>query len=139
MTGGCLCLLCDSLQTPDVLEAKGKILLIEDVDENPHRIDAMLTHLLNANLIQQAAGIVVGEMTNTDDKEDATIGKRPWKEIVDEKFGSLDIPTITGYPFGHQKNMLTLPLGIAARLDADAGTLTYLESPCAPSLVWLHF
>jgi len=40
----------------------------------------------------------------------------------------LDVPTITGFPFGHCKNMLTLPLGIRAHLDAGAGTLTYRDS-----------
>jgi muramoyltetrapeptide carboxypeptidase LdcA involved in peptidoglycan recycling len=35
------------------------------------------------------------------------------------------------YPFGHNKNMLSLPLGVEVRLDSDAGTLEYLESHCA--------
>src|SRR5688572_8825778 len=68
VTGGCLCLLTDSIGTPDRLDCAGKILIIEDVDENPHRIDAMLTHLLLSNTIQGAAGIVIGEMTRTDEK-----------------------------------------------------------------------
>lgn len=130
VTGGCLCLLTDSLATPDPIQCAGKIVLIEDVDEHPHRIDAMLTHLINANEIQQAAGIVVGEMTRTDEKPDESIGGKPWKEIVEERLKPLGIPAIVNYPFGHAANMLSLPLGVRARLDADAGTLTYLESPC---------
>jgi len=129
VTGGCLCLLCDSLATPDSLDASGKILLIEDVDENPHRVDAMLTHLLNADVLPRTAGIVVGEMSNTDERHDATIGGRPWREIVTERIAPLGIPAVIDYPFGHRKEMLSLPLGVRARLDADAGTLTYLESP----------
>lgn len=131
LTGGCLCLLTDSLSTPDTLDCRGRIVLIEDVDENPHRIDAMLTHLILANQIQNAAGIVVGEMTRTDDKVDESIGGRPWREIVRERLGSLGVPTITDFPFGHCKNMLTLPLGIEVRLDAGAGTLRYLEPICS--------
>ena len=130
-TGGCLCLLTDSIGTPYPLNANGKIVLIEDVDENPHRVDAMLTHLLNANIIQRAAGIVIGEMTRTDEKPDDSIGARPWREIVQERLGNLGIPMIVNYPFGHMKNMLSLPLGIRARLDAESGTLTYVESLCA--------
>lgn len=129
VTGGCLCLLCDSLATADSLDAAGKIVLIEDVDENPHRVDAMLTHLLNAQVLPAAAGIVIGEMSNTDDRHDASIGGRPWREIVTERLAPLGIPTVLDFPFGHRKEMLSLPLGIRARLDADAGTLTYLESP----------
>jgi muramoyltetrapeptide carboxypeptidase len=131
VTGGCLCLLADSIGTPDALDAGGKILLIEDVDENPHRIDAMLTHFLLAGVVQDCAGFVVGEMTRSDEKMDESIGGKPWKEIVRERLEPLGRPMIFGYPFGHMKQMLSLPLGIRARLDADAGRLTYLESLCA--------
>lgn len=131
VTGGCLCLLTDSIGTPDALNCRGKILLIEDVDENPHRIDAMLTHLRLSGIIAQAAGIVIGEMTRTDEKVDESIGSRPWRDIVRDRLSGLDVPTIIDFPFGHCKNMLTLPLEIRAKLDADAGTLTYTESLCA--------
>lgn len=126
MTGGCLCLLADSVGTPEALETEGKILLIEDVDEAPHRIDAMLTHLLNADLLQRCVGIVVGEMTRTDERIDESIGGRPWRNLVRERLAPLGIPSVIDYPFGHApRGMLTLPLGLTARLDAGAGTLTY--------------
>lgn len=128
--GGCLCLLTDSIATPEALDPSGKILIIEDVDENPHRVDAMFTHLLNAGILQRSAGIVIGEMTRTDDQSDPTIGPRPWTEIIADRVGNLGIPTITHFPFGHMAQMLSLPLGIEAELDATAGTLTYLESSC---------
>jgi muramoyltetrapeptide carboxypeptidase len=105
--------------------------IIEDVDENPHRIDAMLTHLLNEGSIKRAAGILIGEMTRTDERVDQGIGGRAWREIVRERFAPLGIPMIIDYPFGHAPNMMTMPLGVKARLDANAGTLEYLESPCA--------
>lgn len=125
VTGGCLCLITDSIGTHDAIDVRGKIVLIEDVDENPHRVDAMLTHLLNTGQMEEAAGFVVGEMTGTDEREDATIGKRPWREIVAERLKPLGKPTVVAYPFGHCPAMLTLPLGMPAVLDADAGTLAY--------------
>jgi muramoyltetrapeptide carboxypeptidase len=125
VTGGCLILMCDSLGTPDSLDCAGKIVLIEDVDENPHRVDAMLTHLRNAGQIQRAAGIVVGEMTRTDDRLDAGIGGLPWREIAHDRLADLGIPLVFDYPFGHAPQMLTLPLGVEAELDAEAGTLRY--------------
>ncbi len=130
LTGGCLCLLTDSLATPDPLDAKGKILLIEDVDENPHRIDAMLTHLLLSGILPSASGVVIGEMTNTDERSDPLIGAKPWRDIVQDRVAPLGIPTIIDFPCGHMKNMLTLPLGLRVRLDADAGELKYLERLC---------
>jgi muramoyltetrapeptide carboxypeptidase len=131
VTGGCLCLLTDSIGTPYALDTRGKILLIEDVDENPHRIDAMLTHLVNSGSLDEVAGIVIGEMTRTDERVDEAIGAMPWRDIVRDRLSPLGVPLIVDFPFGHMKNMLTLPLGIRAQLDADAGTLTYIESPCA--------
>lgn len=131
VTGGCLCLLADSLSTPDPLETEGKIFVIEDVDENPHRVDALFTHMRNAGLLQRAAGIVIGEMTRTDERSDPSIGSWPWREIVADRVADLGVPAVVGFPFGHMPNMLSVPLGVRARLDADAGTLTLLENPCA--------
>lgn len=131
VTGGCMCLLTDSLGTPWPLQCAGKIVIIEDVDENPHRIDAMLTHLLNEGSIAKSAGIVIGEMTRTDERVDAGIGGKPWREIVRERLAPLGIPMIIDYPFGHAAQMLSLPLGIRAELNADEGTLTYMETLCA--------
>ncbi|HRJ27079.1 MAG TPA: LD-carboxypeptidase [Fimbriimonadaceae bacterium] len=133
LTGGCLCLLTDSLATPDALDARGRLVLIEDVDENPHRVDAMLTHLMLSGALSEAAGLVIGEMTGTDSRADATIGSKPWREIVIERLGPLGLPMVIDFPMGHAEAMLSIPLGVRARLDADAGTLTLLESPCAAS------
>jgi muramoyltetrapeptide carboxypeptidase len=127
VTGGCLCLLADSLATPDALYAEGKILLLEDVDEHAYRVDAMLTHLLNSGALDGVAGIVVGEMTRTDEQADPSIPTKPWKDVVIERLSGLSVPMITGFPFGHGEHMASLPLGISARLDADRGELTYLE------------
>lgn len=130
VTGGCLCLLADSLGTPESLDCTGKIVLIEDVDEAPHRIDAMLTHLRNSGQAARAAGFVVGEMTRTDERGEAGIGGPPWRDIVRDRLGDLGVPVIVGYPMGHAAQMLTLPLGLRARMDASRGTLTYLEPLC---------
>jgi muramoyltetrapeptide carboxypeptidase len=129
--GGCLCLLTDSIGTPEALDADRKILVIEDVDEAPHRLDAMLTHLRNAGVLQKAAGIVFGEMTRSDDKVDESIGHRPWRTILRDRVEDLGIPAILNYPFGHMKTMLTVPLGIQIELDATAGRMRLLEATCS--------
>jgi muramoyltetrapeptide carboxypeptidase len=130
VVGGCLVLICDLIGTPEQIDMAGKIVLIEDVDEAPHRVDAMFTHLLNVGCLQKAAGIVIGEMTRTDEKQDKMIGAKPWKEIVKDRLMGLNIPTIIDYPCGHAAQMLSLPLGIQASLDADGGTMIYTESLC---------
>lgn len=131
LVGGCLCLLTDSIGTPNALDYAGKILLIEDVDESPHRIDAMLTAMLNSGVIDNVAGILFGEVTRCTQRDTEGIGERHWRLIVEERLSRLGVPIITDFPFGHALNMLTLPLGVKVRMDADAGTVQYLEAPCA--------
>lgn len=128
LVGGCLCLLCDSIGTPNELETQGQILVIEDVDENPHRVDAMFTHLLNCGKLQEAAGVVVGEMTRTDERRDETIGDLPWREIVSERLERAGVPSMINYPFGHMKTMLTIPLGARAKMDTTSGTVELMEA-----------
>lgn len=130
VTGGCLCLLTDSLGTPESIDFEAKLVLIEDVDEDAHRIDAMLQHLVRSGQAESAAGFIVGEMTGTNDRCDPSIGACDWQEIAADILRPLGKPTIMNYPFGHQKGMLSLPLGIEAKLDADAGSLTFLEAAC---------
>jgi len=124
VAGGCLTLMADSMGTKDPFCGKGKIVLIEDIGEPPHRVDAMLTHLLNAGALDGVAGFAVGEMTDTDLL--AKGDDLDWRTIVRERIAPLGVPTTFNFPFGHIDAMLTLPLGLPARLDANAGTLTYL-------------
>ncbi len=130
VVGGCLVLMCDLIGTPEEIDMTGKIVVIEDVDESPHRVDGLLTHLLNSGSLAKAAGIVVGEMTGTEAKMDPDVGSRPWKDIVHERLSHVKIPSIVDFPFGHCRQMLSLPLGIRAEMDASNGTLTYIESLC---------
>ncbi|MDK3162151.1 LD-carboxypeptidase [Kamptonema cortianum] len=123
ITGGCLCLMTDSFLTDYALDCKGKIVVIEDVDENPYRVDAMLTQLVNSGQLGSAAGIVIGEMTRSDEVVDDKIGTWPWRKVVEDRVAGLGIPTIINYPFGHMQNMLSLPMGARVKLDADAGVL----------------
>jgi muramoyltetrapeptide carboxypeptidase len=130
VVGGCMCLVCDTIGTPEEIDTEGAILLLEDVDEAPHRVDAMLTHLLNSGLARKSTGFLIGEMTRTDERIDPGIGGMAWKEILRDRLEPLGKPMVFDYPLGHAKQMLSLPLGIRARLDADAGTLEYLEPLC---------
>ncbi len=128
--GGCLVLMCDLIGTPGQIDMTDKIVLIEDVDESPHRVDGLLTHMLNSGCLQKSAGIVVGEMTGTNAKIDIAVGSRTWETTVCERLSHVDVPSIINFPFGHMSNMLSLPLGIRAELDADSGTMKYVESLC---------
>jgi len=127
LAGGCVRLICDSLGTLHEIDTKDKILVLEDIDESPHRVDAMLTQLRNSGKLQQAAGYVIGEFTGTNEKRMDTEVSPTWQEIVEERLISLGKPTIIGFPIGHNPENMTLPLGARAKLDADRGTLECLE------------
>ncbi len=127
VAGGCLTLLADACGTSEQPRFGGKIVLIEDVGEQAYRVDARLTQLLSSGVLQSAAAFVIGEMTGTNEKETDDRTRITWQEVVYERLAGLGKPMMTDFPFGHVANPLTLPLGIRARMDAEAGTLEYLD------------
>ncbi|MBI5324057.1 MAG: LD-carboxypeptidase [Ignavibacteriae bacterium] len=128
LVGGNLTMIISTLGTPYEIDTKGKILLIEEVQEEPYKIDKMLSHLWLAGKLQDAAGIVFGYMDNIDAKRNFfpdysfTI-----REVIESRIKPLKIPAILGLPFGHYDNKLILPIGAKAELDASNKTLTLLE------------
>ena len=130
LTGGCLCLLsraCGSAYTPDF---RNKIVLIEDVDEPVYRADRDLMQLKNAGLLDQAAGFVIGNITGWQKQEADPPGNTP-RTLWQDYFGALGKPVLADFPFGHEIDPLMIPLGVRARLDADARTLTLLDPATA--------
>jgi muramoyltetrapeptide carboxypeptidase len=128
ITGGCLCLMADSIGTPYELDTRDAIVIIEDVDEPPYRLDAMLNHLALAGKWAACRGIAFSEDTRWE--QHVKEGERTLTpdEILDDYFGNLPQPSMAGFPFGHIKDPLTLPYGVLAELDSERGTLTILES-----------
>lgn len=133
LVGGNLTLVCNSLGTPYEIDTKGAILFIEEVGEQPYRVDRMLTQLRLAGKFSDAAGIVIGECNGCDYSGLDT--SRAWDfslgEIIDLTFGKLNVPTMYGLTFGHTANQATLPLGVAAELDTENKTLNITESGVA--------
>jgi len=130
LMGGNLTLISTTLGTPYEIDARGKILFIEDVGEEPYRIDRMLTQLRLAGKLEQAAGIVFGECEDCKPRDykpsfnsTFTLG-----EIVDDILGGLKIPVLSGLTFGHTDDQATLPEGVMATLDADRQKLMVEEA-----------
>lgn len=127
LSGGNLCLLaqaCGSRFAPDF---RGKIVLLEDVNDPVYQADRDLTQLLSAGHLQEAAGFVIGSLTGWHKHEADPPLNTPTK-LWTEFFTRLGKPTIAGFPFGHEPNALSLPLGVRARLDANSRRLTLLEA-----------
>jgi muramoyltetrapeptide carboxypeptidase len=116
--------------TPFEIDTRGRILLLEDIDEQPYSIDRMLTQLRLAGKLDAAAGIVFGEcaLCRPRDYKPAFDSTLSFGEVLDEILGKLRIPVLSGLTFGHTDDQLTLPLGVMATLDADKGELIIEES-----------
>ena len=125
LIGGNLSVLVTTLGTPYQLSFRGKILFLEDTDEKPYRLDRMLTHLLNAGLLQQVAGIAVGINENCHDPNAKPGGeyRQTLEDVLKERLGPLKVPTVIGLPFGHVPYNVTLPVGGRVTLDANKGDL----------------
>ncbi|MCS6923892.1 MAG: LD-carboxypeptidase [Fimbriimonadales bacterium] len=128
ITGGCLCLMADSIGTPYEIDTRDAIVVIEDVDEPPYRLDAMLNHLRLAGKWDACAGIAFGEDTRWEQHVKPDEITLTPDEILDDYFAALPKPSMAGFPFGHIKDPLTIPFGVLAELDTERGKLTILES-----------
>ncbi|MDG9689654.1 LD-carboxypeptidase [Streptomyces sp. DH17] len=120
--GGCLALLAAELGTPHARSsARGGLLCLEDVGEETYRLDRYLTQLLRAGLLDGVAGVLLGSWQECEPPERL----RP---MLADRLGGLGVPVVEDFGFGHCEGALTIPFGVAAELDADAGTLT-LDEP----------
>jgi muramoyltetrapeptide carboxypeptidase len=125
--GGCLTLIETSLGTPWELDTTGSILLIEDRGMKPWQIDRALMHLMQAGKFRGIKGIVLGEFPDCDPP---VAGSPNAKDVCERILKPLGAPIVFGAAVGHTpRPMLTIPLGIHARLTAEgSGTLEFLET-----------
>jgi muramoyltetrapeptide carboxypeptidase len=130
LIGGNLSVLVTTIGTPYQPSFRNRILFIEDVGEAPYRLDRMLTHLLNAGLLQQVVGVAVG--VNCDCEEVAPTNRREYRQssadVIRERLRPLGVPVVAGLPFGHQPFNATIPIGVRASLDGTMGDLIITES-----------
>lgn len=127
LVGGNLALVCSLVGTPYEIDTLKNILLLEDVGEQPYRIDRFLNQLRIAGKLDDLSGAILGQFTDCE----AESGKPSLTldEIFADYFSHLDIPILQNFPTGHTNDNATLPLGVEVELDASAKTLTILELP----------
>lgn len=130
LIGGNLSLLVSLLGTNYDFNPDDKILFLEEVGEEPYRIDRMLTQLINAGKLEKCKAIVMGVFTNCEVKKENPSFDDSFnlREVLFDRLGSLGIPVIYGLSFGHIKNKFTLPIGIRAMINVDKELFTLLES-----------
>jgi muramoyltetrapeptide carboxypeptidase len=130
LIGGNLSLISTTLGTPYEIDTRGRILFLEDVEEQAYSIDRMLTQLRLAGKLDQAAGVIWGECTDCGPRAYQPSAVLPFSvgEVIDNILGELKVPVLSGLTIGHTNDQLTLPVGVAATLDASAGTLEIKEA-----------
>ncbi|MGW4235532.1 S66 peptidase family protein [Streptomyces sp. NPDC004749] len=120
--GGCVSLLAADLGTPYArASADGGLLLIEDVGEEPYRLDRILTQLLRSGWLSGVAGIALGSWAECGPYEEV-------RTVLLDRLGGLGVPVVEELGFGHGPTALTMPLGVPGTLDAASATLT-LDEP----------
>lgn len=122
LTGGNLSLIAAGLSAVDTPPPEGAIVLLEDVDESPYRLDRMLTQLLRAGWFTGVTGIALGSWTRCGEPSEVY-------GVLSDLVGSLGIPAVWELGFGHCPGQLSIPLGLPATLNADEGTLTLATAP----------
>jgi len=125
LIGGNLTLLASLMGTPYELESEGAIVFAEDVREEVYRIDRMLTQLALGGKFATMAGFAFGRCT------DCRATTFSLEDVLRDRFGPGPAPAVSGLSFGHIEQKLTIPIGVRATLDADAGTLTVDEGAVA--------
>lgn len=125
LAGGNLSLVVGTLGTSYEINTCGKILCLEEVGEAPYRIDRMLTQLLLAGKLQDAAGIVLAVCADCDKDDPPSF---TLEEVIRDRLGGLNKPVLYNLHFGHTADKVTLPMGAMAILDNESGGLIITET-----------
>ena len=130
LVGGNLSVINSLIGTKYDFNGEGKIIFLEEIGEEPYRIDRMLTQLIQSGKFDKAAGVAMGVFKDCEPKEKDPSFSTSFSlmEVLFDRLSNLNIPVIYGLSFGHIKNKFTLPVGIKAELDTISQTLTLLET-----------
>jgi muramoyltetrapeptide carboxypeptidase len=105
--------------TADLLSADGALVLLEDVDETPHRLDRALTQLRRSGWLEGARGFVLGGFSRCGDPDVV-------RELVLDRCARSGVPIMAGAPVGHDQPNLALVLGAPSSLR-DGALVQHLQ------------
>lgn len=120
IAGGNLTMLFTAAAAGRLALPDGAILVLEDVTESSYRLDRMLSALTAGGHFDRVAAVVVGDLT---DCPSGPHGIRA-HDALRERLEALRVPVAAGLPVGHGRHNQPLPMGLPAKLNADAGTFT---------------
>lgn len=127
--GGNLSLIVNTIGSKYEIDSDGKILLIEEVGEDPYAIDRMLTQLKLAGKFNGVKGIILGDFSDCVASKKEYEEQLPLIKVFEDIIKPLGVPTIYNIQLGHCEPVLTLPLGSEVRLNGEEGFIELLEKP----------
>ncbi|MDM5153994.1 LD-carboxypeptidase [Bacillus sp. DX1.1] len=119
LIGGNLTVLTSTLGTPYEVNTVNKILLLEDVGEEPYRIDRMFNQLRLTEKLSQCAGVIFTSC------QDCIASKHSLslQDILYDYLVHYNIPVMFGFPIGHIQPNIGIPLGITVTMNTEKNTL----------------
>ena len=118
LTGGNLATLCHLVGTEFVPDFSGKIVLLEDVNEAPYRIDRMLTQMRLAGCFESMAGIALGSFKDCGASEEVLA-------VIEDVFADFKGPILGGFEIGHGQTNMAVPVGVKVTIDTTQPTLKF--------------
>lgn len=128
LCGGNLTLLHAMAGTAWDIDTRGKILFLEDIDEEPFDIDRMLTNLRLRGKLKDCAGFLLGEWTSCESRGSYQQSMTA-EQVLEDLLIPLGKPILSGVRAGHCSPTLTLPLGVSVQVDASGLGWSVLECP----------
>lgn len=116
LLGGNLSILTTLFGTAYCPSLKGAVLAIEDVGEEPYRIDRMLNHLRLATARSPIGGILYGQFSQSNLRPTSNPA-RPIDDILAEHAATIAGPACTNLMYGHEVKKLTLPIGAPTTVE----------------------
>jgi muramoyltetrapeptide carboxypeptidase len=117
--GGNLAMLTHIVGTPYMPKIENGILFVEDIGEHPFRIERMLLQLHFAGVLAKQKAIVLGNFSGY--KLSERDNGYNLDEMVKYIRSIVNVPMLTGLPFGHTKDKTTLVNGSHASLKCAGG------------------
>ena len=127
LIGGNLSLIVSLMGTRYFPSMTDAVLFVEEISEEPYRVDRMMTQLRNAGVLSGCCAVLTGQFTDCLPK-DQSKPSLSVDEILNEAARLAARPFLSNLPFGHLPLKMTLPIGVRARVDAGARSVEYLES-----------
>jgi len=123
LIGGNLSVLSSMIGTPYLPQFKEALLFLEDINEPAYRIDRMLSHLGNADLLACSRGILLGQFSH---EPGETTDDQRLEKIFDyyTTHVRMEGPVMRGLSYGHIRNLMTIPVGARYRMEISASTFS---------------